>query len=40
MFKELRGLGIKCATNITPVINCTEDPKYRYETLESGKKGG
>lgn len=40
MFRELRGLGIKCATNITPVINCTEDSKVHYETLESGLKGG
>ncbi|KAL7276242.1 hypothetical protein RUND412_000778 [Rhizina undulata] len=36
MFSYLRGLGVKCSTNITPVINCT--PSDTYTTLNEGRQ--
>lgn len=37
MFLELRKQGVRCSTNITPVINCTPDPAYA--SLNEGLAG-
>ncbi|KAI1098294.1 glycosyl hydrolases family 31-domain-containing protein [Jackrogersella minutella] len=39
MFDKLRAQGVKCSTNITPVIACIEEPDFEYTTLTSGWLG-
>lgn len=40
MFRRLRENGVRCSTNITPVIAINpKDPNFTYPTLESGWKG-
>ncbi|OJD31815.1 glycoside hydrolase family 31 protein [Diplodia corticola] len=38
MFAELRAHGVRCSTNITPVVRCTPDDEYA--ALNSGLAGG
>lgn len=39
MFAKLRAQGIKCSTNITPVIPSRREPGFKYDALESGWAG-
>ena len=36
MFSYLRTKGVKCSTNITPVINLRQDSEFKYTTLDEG----
>ncbi|KAI0485577.1 glycosyl hydrolases family 31-domain-containing protein [Xylaria cf. heliscus] len=40
MFSKLRALGIRCTTNITPVISSLEESDFTYETYNSAWVGG
>ncbi|KAK7966875.1 glycoside hydrolase family 31 protein [Apiospora aurea] len=39
MFTKLRAQGIKCSTNITPVISMKEEADFEYETYSSAWRG-
>ncbi|KAK7934903.1 glycoside hydrolase family 31 protein [Apiospora marii] len=39
MFAKLRAQGVKCSTNITPVISIQEEADFVYETYESAWRG-
>ncbi|KAH9904314.1 glycosyl hydrolases family 31-domain-containing protein [Xylariomycetidae sp. FL2044] len=39
MFSKLRALGVRCSTNITPVISCITEPDFEYETYNTGWLG-
>ncbi|PQE17387.1 alpha-14-glucan lyase protein [Rutstroemia sp. NJR-2017a BVV2] len=38
MFTRLRRQGVKCSTNITPVVSCRPSPDKPYTTLDEGLK--
>lgn len=40
MFSRLRNMGIKCSTNITPVIKNQDTAQGTYKTLQEGLQLG